>query len=226
MELGAGALFYLSIYLSGSLPLRGEGWGGGMRRCGACHAKRQTSRLDHEPPILVQLVNVVPRIASGSHGKSHCPTCFRPPNSLVYKRNVPAGIVTKHEPWEVPHRKEPPTARVFCWGNRKMRRETGSPEAAEPNRTGPACGQNSHVFCPGGQTPSARIFEFRSARCGQNCRVLSVQTCFTARAKSRSHFGTRNPQPLTRNSPPTQRSADGLHRNPNHAKAIGPPDGA
>jgi hypothetical protein len=107
-----------------------------MRRCGACHAKRQTSRLDHEPPILVQLVNVVPRIASGSHGKSHCPTCFRPPNPLVYKRNVPAGIVTKHEPWEVPHREEPPTARVFLLG--EPENEAGDWESggcgAEQNR--------------------------------------------------------------------------------------------
>jgi hypothetical protein len=42
--------------LSDSLPLGGEGWGGGMRRSGDGHFKRLANRLDHEPHIVVDFV--------------------------------------------------------------------------------------------------------------------------------------------------------------------------
>lgn len=171
----------------------------------------------------------------------HSSPCFRPCNSIVYKRNVPTGIVTKHGPWEVPHREELPTARVFLLDRQEAktggwRLEAGGRKAVR-NET--AVRQNEPQHADKTQATSVRaraahrprFLERRSARSGQNRRIVSAQTCFTAPDKSSAQFITRTSIPApctsqleTHNSPPgtTQCFADVLHRKPNHIKAIRP----
>lgn len=104
---------------------------------------------------------------------------------------------------------------------------TGQNEAQHADKTHTAFGR-----APTAQLPS--FPERSSARSGQNWRVMSVQTCFTAPDQTRTEFDTRDPKLATRNFPfmsPKKELArpgdDIMFRRrpapqPKHAKAIRP----